>query len=171
MAYVDIATLQTIAAGQPLSAATVSQIRDNGEFFIDPPACSIFNSAAQSVSDATPEALTANSENFDNDSMHSTASNTSRWTIQTAGRYLCFATVQFAADASGVRNVNFKVNGTTTHQCMQVPAVSAVNSCVVTAVRALTLAAGDYVEAFAFHTAGASLNATLLEAGATYLTR
>lgn len=171
MAYVDIATLQTIAAGQPLSAATVQQIRDNEEFLIDPPACSVYNNAAQSVADNTGTDLTANSENFDNNSMHSTSSNTARITAQTAGRYLVFAQVVFAADADGRRALLFRVNNTTNYDVQAIPSVGAVNSMAVSGVRALTLAAGDYVTCRVVHTAGAALDVTLSEFAAMFRTR
>lgn len=171
MALVDIATIQTIATGQPFLAATLQQIRDNDEFFAEPPSCSVYASSAQTVGNSSPTALTANSENFDNDSMHSTASNTSRVTVQTAGRYLVYATVQFAADGDGVRNVRFRIDGTTSYECIQVPAVSTVNSIVVTAIRSFVLSASQYVECIGFHTAGNNLGVTLLEFGATWMTR
>lgn len=173
MGYLDIATLQTIAAGQPLSSATVQQVRDNGEFLIDPPAASIFNSAAQSVPDATMTALTANSENFDNDSMHSTSSTTSRITFQTAGRYLLVGTAIFAANATGERNVTFLKNGTTQIEGTKVTAnASGSQTTVVTAVRTLVFAAGDYVEMRVRHrNSGGALDVTMDEFFAGFWTR
>ena len=44
--------------------------RDDLEFLIDPPACSVYNSAVQVVATSTAATLLANSENFDNASMH-----------------------------------------------------------------------------------------------------
>lgn len=171
MAYSDLNTIHNPTAGQVPPASWGDQIRDNFEFLIDPPACSVYHSTTASVSDATTTSLNANSEYFDNDSMHSTSTNTSRITIQTAGRYLFFATVQFAADTDGVRNVKFRINGSTEYECVQVPAVSAVNSIVLTATRAFVCSASDYVETRVYHTAGNALNVTLLEFGATWLTR
>src|SRR5678815_101030 len=98
MAYADPLTIQTLNVNDILTAAVMMCFRNNGEFLIDPPAFSVFNSTAQSVADATATALTADSESFDNAAWHSTGSNTSRATCTTAGRYLPFATVQYAAD-------------------------------------------------------------------------
>lgn len=172
MAYVDIATLQTIAAGQPLSAATVQQIRDNGEFFIDPPACSIFNNGTQNVtSGGGNTVLTADSENYDNNSMHSTASNTSRITIQTAGRYLLIATIVFPANASGFRRGSILHNGTTSYGGLSGIVDSSNSGVRLTSVRTLVLAASDYVEATAHQTSGSTLAVTLEEFVAIFLTR
>lgn len=171
MAYADLLTVQTLNTGDILTAACLTQIRNNGEFLINPPACSVFKAASVSVANNTLTQLVADSEIFDNDSMHSTSVNTSRITAQTAGRYLAFATVFFDVDADGIRNVKFRVNGTTTYECMQVPAVSATQGCIITGVRAIPMVAGDYFEVLVLHTAGAGLSTLLLEAGATFMTR
>lgn len=171
MAYSDLNLIHNPATGTIPPASWGDQVRDNLEFLIDPPACSVYGSAAQSIADSTTTVLLANSENFDNASMHSTSSNTGRITGTTAGRFLVFSTVQFDANATGVRNLSFLVNGTTTVQCMQVLSGTAVSSIVLTATRALTLAAGDYVECRGRQTSGGSLGVTLLEFGVTYLTR
>lgn len=68
----------TIATGQPLPAAVVQQIRDNEEFLISPPVCSVFNSTVISVANAGGgTVMTHDSEKYDSDAMHSTSSNTS----------------------------------------------------------------------------------------------
>ena len=154
-----------------LTAALMTQARNNDEFLIDPPACSVFNSAAVSVATGTSStALTANSEQFDNNAMHSTATNTSRITIQTAGRYLFVATVAFAANATGNRRLAFRVNGSTVYESTLVGG-TATNSIVLTAPRMLTLAAADYVEALIWQTSGGNLDVTLHEFACTFITR
>ena len=171
MPYVDPQTVNNPTAGQPIPAAWGDVVRDDLEFLIGPPACSVYASAAQVVADGiSTVALTANSERFDNDSMHSTATNTSRITATRAGRYLFIATVQFAANATGNRRMAFRVNGTTTYESTLVGA-TATNSIVTTAPAMFTLAATDYVECMVWQTSGGNLNVTLLEFGATFLTR
>lgn len=171
MAYADLSTIQATDPGDPLTAAWCDQARDNGEFFVDPPACSVFGSSAQSVPDSSPTPLTANSESFDNDSMHSTVTNTSRLTMQTAGRYLCVATATFAADVDGFRRLTFRVDGTTSHTAVTAPVSSGSVNAGITGVRALVLNAGQYVEVLATHSAGAALDVTLVEFFAMFLTR
>lgn len=170
MAYADLLTVQTLNAGDVLTAAAMQQVRANEEFFVDPPACSIFNSAAQSVANNTLTAMTADSELFDNDSMHSTSVNTSRQAIQTAGRYLLVATLSFAGDIDGPRYGSFRVNGTTSYDGLGIPS-GVTNTLVVTSTRAIVLAAGDWVEAMCLHVAGAALNVTLKEFFAMFITR
>src|SRR4051794_16526480 len=55
------------------------------------PSCAVYNDAAQSIPDGALTALTFNTEHFDTDSIHSTSSNTSRLTCQTAGIYVITA--------------------------------------------------------------------------------
>lgn len=168
--YVDIATLQTIAAGQPLSSATVQQIRDNGEFLIDPPACSVYQSTSQTVASTVDASMNANSELFDNNSMHSTSSSTSRITAQTAGRYLFVMTVAWPFDADGYRLLGLRVNATTTYNVATVGASPSVPT-IISGSKMLTLAAGDYVECRTRHTAVDDLAVELREFAATFLTR
>lgn len=172
MPYVDPNTVHNPATGTVAPAAWGDTIRDDLEFLIDPPACSVFNSSSVVVASATSAFLAANSENFDNDAMHSTVSLTSRITGQTAGRYLFTVSLQYSdpGGATGNRWASLRVNGTTTFENMLVPAAVG-NSTIVTATKHLVLAAGDFVEARAFHTQGANLNVTLLEFAALFLTR
>lgn len=171
MAYVDIATIQTYNPGDILTAAALDQIRDNEEFLIDPPACSVYGTASVSVPDATGTELAANAEAFDNDSMHSTSGSTTRITFQTAGRYEVKGTVEFAADPDGSRRVDFIYNGATVVECMNVASGSAISAVILSGSRDFIVSAGDYAELRVTHTAGAALNVHLREFAATFITR
>lgn len=172
MAYADLATIQNTDPGDILTAAWCDQVRDNGEFFVDPPTCSVSGSSTQNVENDEPTVLTAATENFDNDSMHSTSSNTSRVTIQTPGRYLFLATVRFDNNSNpGIRRVSLLVNGTTTIGGMQVAGVT--NQPVrIQATRSFVLDEGEYVEALAYQTSTQDLmTVNLDELFAMFLTR
>lgn len=171
MAYTDANTVSNPTTGQPILAAWGDQIRTNQEFFIDPPGCSVYNSSAQSLANNTGTVLTANSENFDNDSMHSTSVNTSRITIQTAGRYLVIAAVSFSANSTGNRQVNFKKNGSGVAGGSLLDNSGASNSTAIVQVQSLVLAASDYVEVEATQRSGGNLNTTLSEFAAFFMTR
>lgn len=170
MAYAALSTIQTIAAGEVFTAATLQQANDDLEFLIDPPACSIKETTAQSTTTGTPVALTSDEENFDNDSMHSTSSLTSRITVQTAGRYLVSGTVLFDANATGARQAYVKVNGTTDYDLGLLPAPSS-GSMILTGVRAIVCAASDYLELYVSQTSGGNLNVTMREFAALFITR
>jgi hypothetical protein len=168
MAYADLATVQATDPGSILTAAWCDQVRDNEEFFIAPPSCHVYNSAAVSVNNATDTQLGADSERWDTNAMHSTVSVTSRITMQTAGKHRLVSNVAFAADVDGRRLCAFLINGTTTFGGTQLQAVTTGNSTVVSFEDTYEFAAGDYVEIRVHHTAGAALNVTLVEFSAEF---
>lgn len=173
MAYADLATIQDTDPGDILTAAWCDQARDNDEFFIDPPACSVYASSGQTLTSTTgtPTALTADSEFYDNDSMHSTSTNTDRITINTAGRYQFFACVEFQADADGARFVEFMHNGTTRYFVEQIPPAGATLETIISGSRSIVCAVNDYVVVRARHNAGNNLSVELNEFSARFITR
>jgi hypothetical protein len=122
---------------------------------------SAYNSAAQSVPDATATALTFDSEDFDAGSMHSTSVNTSRITIPASkgGVYLILGGAGFAPSATGYRQLDIKKNGATTLTTITVPSNTGGSPTGVFQVHFIvTLAAGDYVELIATQNSGGALN-------------
>lgn len=173
MAYVDPQSVHNPATGAVAPAAWGDTVRDCLEFLIDPPACSVYNSAAQSVANGTAQVvLNANSENFDNAAMHSTVTNPSRITIQTSGRYLIGCTVLYDADVDGRRVTQFLINGATVlFGDVRNANISAAVTPRASVTRTYVFTAGDYVEVTASHNSGAALDVTLNEFFALFLTR
>jgi hypothetical protein len=175
MPYVDPQSVHNPATGTVAPATWGDTVRDDLEYLIDPPACSVFNSTTQSTTTSTWTTLTADSENFDNNAMHSTVSNTSRITIQTAGRYLFFARNDWASNTAGSRVMRYKINGTdpgaTLQQLMAIPATTTGINTQLAATWTLVLAAADYVEVEAWQNTGGNLQLVLREFGATFFTR
>jgi hypothetical protein len=168
---VDLNTVHNPATGTVAPAAWGDQIRENQEFLIDPPGCSVFHSTTQSIATATVVVLNANSENFDNDAMHSTVTNNSRITIQTAGRYLITAAVQWDTNANNDRQVLLRKNGVVQSIAANTQVRAGVGNTGFTVVATTIAAAGDYIEAFCRQTSGGNLNVELLEFVALFLTR
>lgn len=173
MPYVDLNTIHNPATGTVAPASWGDQVRDNDEFLIDPPAVSIKESTAQSITNVTDTALTSDEENYDNNGMHSTVSNTTRLTAQTAGRYLVWGQVQWAGNTGGFyRQMFFRVNGTTQYLVSLSPAIGDVSvGLQQSGSRTIVLAVTDYVELMVRHNAGGALNCTMGEFGALFLTR
>lgn len=177
MPYVDPNTIHNPSTGGIAPASWGDVIRDDLEFLIDPPACSLSRSTNQTVGTSTSTAtdLTADTEAFDNDAMHSLVTNTERITFQTAGNYLVIATVEFdGADTDGERVLRFLFNNVTVVRGMRIQANAAVSNFPT----ALTLArfinnvvAGDFVTCQVRQNSGSSLAVSLVEFSATYLTR
>lgn len=172
MAYVDPNTIHNPATGTVAPAAWGDVVRDDLEFLVDPPTCSVFDSAGDTVGNDTVTTLSADSENFDNDAMHSTVTNDSRITVQTAGRYEFYARVNFQADTTdGRRVIQLRLNGTTATTLISTRSVVDGNSQTISGSMKQVMSAADYMECRALHTAGNNLTVTLQEFAALYITR
>lgn len=156
-------TPATAVAATALTASWLNTyVRDNVAWIAtDSPSCRAYNSA--NISHATSgasQAVTMNSERFDNAGIHSTSSNTSRFTIPSGGdgKYIGWGALAWANSASGTyRQAQLKVNGSTTiASCNQAPSASHGSDSTVVAVYAL--AAADYVTLNGAQDSGGALN-------------
>jgi hypothetical protein len=168
--FVDPNTVHNPATGTVAPAAWGDTLRDDLVFLNDRPTCAVFNTTNPPISSGVTTVLTANSERWDNDAMHSTVTNTSRITIQTEGRYAIASTVSFDGHATGVRGTDFLVNGTTAYPGSGSTAVGAGVSEVLTTIRFIDLNVSDYVETRAVQTSGTNLGVTLVDFTALNLT-
>jgi hypothetical protein len=123
----------------------------------------LYNTAAQTLVDATLTAITFDTELYDTASLHSLTLNTSRITIPAAGYYNIGANVQFTANAVGDRLIEIRLNGTTTRPC----ASRVLTNTVAGQPTNMNLsadylfAAGDYIELFARQASGGPLDIVL----------
>lgn len=122
-----------------------------------PASARVYNSANISINDSTNTELTFDSERYDTDTIHSTASNTGRLTAMTVGKYSIKANIRWDPDNDGRRYISILLNGTTVIATDSVPAVqgAATHQNISTDYN---LAVADYVEVRVYHTAGAALN-------------
>jgi hypothetical protein len=126
------------------------------------PRASASNNGTQSLTSGTETIIALDSEDYDVGGLHSTVTNTSRMTIPAGagGVYLCVGFVTYAANATGVRQAWFVVNGTNTdYQRAQDGNPSGTNASRVLVSAILQLSAGDYVELAGRQTSGGALNA------------
>jgi len=78
------------------------------------PECVAYHDVAASIaSQSTYSYLALNSEELDTDGMHDPASNNSRITAKTAGRYILTAKLRWGANAGSYREAVFRKNGST----------------------------------------------------------
>lgn len=124
------------------------------------PAARVYHNAAQSVAHNTLVALAFNSERYDTDVIHDTATNNSRLVCKTAGLYSVKGCAAFAASATGIRQVNIRLNGATYLDGLTLPAAGAADATMITVTTDYFLAANDYVELIAYQTSGGALNVT-----------
>jgi hypothetical protein len=140
------------------------------------PAARVRNSANIShATSGTAQAVTFDTERFDTDSIHSTATNTSRLTCNTAGLYVISGCVRFASNVTGRRDLAIVLNGIST--IAEDRRQTITDSGVATTLAISTiwkLAATDYVELHANQTSGGALNMLFVAAfspefGMTYV--
>lgn len=117
----------------------------------------VYNSADISISNATPTALTFNSERYDTSSIHSTSSNTGRLTLPIAGKWRIGATIDWDVNATGYRSVLIQKNGTTLLAANTHPAASGVDTNQIISTEDV-FAANDYVTLLVSQNSGGSLN-------------
>ena len=144
----------TAVAGTRANAADVNASLRNG------PACSVTKGGVQTAATGTYLVMTFDTENFDSDGLHSTASNTSRITIPAGfgGVWRISGTAYFTANATGIRSALFVKNGAGAVLGEDArPAATGISTiCKPSAL--LSLVAGDYVELWAYQTSGGNLD-------------
>lgn len=117
----------------------------------------VYNNADINIPNATVVALAFNSERFDSDSIHSTSSNTSRLTCNSAGTYAITGGVSFDINSTGYRFVSIRLNGFNILASTTIPATSG-NYTNISVTTMYDLAATDYVELVVAQTSGGALN-------------
>jgi len=114
-------------------------------------------SGAQTVNDSTETAVAFNTEDYDTDTIHDTVTNNERLICKTAGRYLIFAHLYWAANgqSSGSYRIIFRVN-TATDIGIDIRQKSA-NALIGNELATVKdLAVNDYVRCIAYQTSGAA---------------
>lgn len=163
MAYT---TPRTWVANETVTAALLNaHVRDNVAWLAtDAPHCRVYNSANISIAvSGTPQALTFDSERYDVGGCHSTSTNTGRITIPSGagGKWHFGCNVSFAANATGVRQVYMRLNGTTTIAFSNDPALGSGDVSIHNLSCDYAVSAGDYVEVVCNQTSGGALNVLL----------
>ena len=115
---------------------------------------SVSNSTTQAISNNTHTAVTWDTEEFDTDAFHSTATNTSRFTIPAGkgGKYLFNCSVRWDNNGSSDRILEIYKNGT----IFAALDVLTGNYPGYMVSRTLNLVATDYVELYVYQNSGGS---------------
>lgn len=128
------------------------------EELANPPTARVYNDSIIAVANATWTALPMTLERFDTNSIHDTATNNTRLTAKTAGKYLIIGYFRIAQNATGQRLAAIRLNGTPMiARVTENPNSTAVSPelCVSTI---WNMALNDYVELYAFQDSGGSLD-------------
>jgi hypothetical protein len=162
---ITLATILVPAAAASSAVYTITDTRaraiiGGGGVSIVSTAQAVRNSTFQSLVTATVTPLVFNdADTFDATNMHDPATNPSRMTVVTAGVHTFETTIVFAANATGIRGVGFRINGTTPIYGWQEVANAGALPTVVSTIWTMPLNAGDYVEVLVFQNSGGALNA------------
>lgn len=116
----------------------------------------VYNDAVITISNDTLTTLTFNSERYDTDNIHSTSSNTSRLTCRTAGIYSIMASISFAADVNGYRDLLILHNGSPNIAATSLTTASSSNKICISTIYKLSV--NDYVECNVKQNSGGDLN-------------
>jgi hypothetical protein len=148
------------AGGKASAAAFDAGVKDLFAFMLAPPRCAVWNSVGQVITPAaTPTVVLYDTETDDNDSMHSTSSNTGRIVFNTAGRYELNVFNSLSLNTLTQYNVQIRLNGATSIRTAQFgsPGGSGRQTCISLS---RVFAALDYIEILvttnAIHTMEAS---------------
>ncbi len=122
-----------------------------------PPTAHVFHSTTQTIASASFTNMSMDSEDFDTDTMHDTSTNTNRLTATTAGKYLVYGKLQFAAHATGTRIIGIQVNGAgTIYRLGEATPSGSIGSLLHGSIQ-FVLAAGDYVSLIGYQSSGGDL--------------
>lgn len=123
--------------------------------------CRAYHTLDQSTANATETTLAFNSERFDTDTIHDTATNNSRLTCRSAGKYQITAFVTWGANATGNRYISIHLNGgaVAIAAMRQLPVAGQETEMDLPTL--YSLAVGDYLEVHAYQTSGGALNVRL----------
>lgn len=120
------------------------------------------NSTNQSVPNEAIKVLSWDTEVYDTNGIHSTTTNPSRFTCQTAGYYLVMAGVCFLANTNGYREVDLVMNGQygvdSTILSLSKGHASPAESTTLVNSTPVYMNVGDYVEVIAVQNSGSSLD-------------
>lgn len=153
-----IPTAYTWTVGELLTSVKLNAyLRDAVTFLLARPFATLVNPATQSITTATDTALTWSTEVADTDGGHSTVTNTSRYTVQTAGHWTFTANVPWASNATGRREVWFRTNGTFVFSTVNMSAGASLQH-GQSITEKIFMLVGDYVEAVVHQTSGGNLN-------------
>lgn len=156
-ALVDPQTIHNPSVGGVAPSTWGDAVRDAIMWLANPPKVHVYHSVAQSITNVTLTASAFNTERYDTDTIHDTATNNSRLTCKTAGTYSIGGNVSWEAAAAGTyRLCRIRLNGSTIiASSVSAPSAFAAVSTDLNVTVDYALAVNDYVELVVQHNAGA----------------
>jgi hypothetical protein len=154
-------TPYTWTVGDIFTALIGNGVRDGLIFAQNPPNFVGTQSVAQSLPNATWTAISLDTSQTDPYSGHSNVTNSSRYTCQSSapGWYTVCGVVAHSPNVAGFRTARIQVNGSAIVGAETYgPTNGGAEAIIITPVRDILLAAGDYVEVAGYQSSGGALN-------------
>lgn len=154
-ARIPIGANNTVLTADSAQALGLKWATPAGASFVG---CKAYKSANQSLSNATATMITFDSEFFDTDAIHSTSTNTSRFTVPAGkgGKWQLSTTLAYDANSTGFRQIRIVKNGTNFNNLIAVPVTADGTHMSHTDI--FELVATDYIELQAYQNSGGNLN-------------
>ncbi|MFH8380631.1 hypothetical protein ACH4E7_06775 [Kitasatospora sp. NPDC018058] len=149
-----------VPGGYETGALWNANVYNGLTFLLNAPLFQGYQSAAQSIPNGSVTAIGIDTTTIDTYAGHSNTVNNSRYTVQAgaAGWYQVTAALGFVANANGARALEIHKNGTVIKLGYAGTDDSRVDiAAALQATAIIQLAAGDYVEGFAYQTSGGAL--------------
>lgn len=164
MAYADLDGVFNPSVGAVVPIEWLEQIRENFEFVVDPPRCSVVGaSTTTGSSTVTWYTLDQDTELFDTDGIHSGSNDYLQ--IVTPGTYMLGARVNWEANGTGNRAVAIILNDNASFrwQLQKVDAAAGSTGTIMSGVTLRSLAASDQLKVQVLQNSTVNLECTLLE--------
>jgi hypothetical protein len=122
-----------------------------------PPGCSIYRTSTQAIANATDVALGFEDVGWGDESLITAGFPYPGFTIIVGGIYLCQAQVRWPSNATGVRSMRWRLNGSTYLGGIISNAVADANHVSGSVSLLLKLAAGNVLDVVVYQNSGSSL--------------
>lgn len=126
-----------------------SAVTNLGNFILGKPVAELYTTATTALVVGTPLAIAFTNEVIDRDNGHSTSTNTTRYTAQTAGWYYVFSNVIFSAVLGTNRYIYHTVNAATYNGSLVASHSASAQILSISNSSLMYLNVGDYVETYA----------------------
>jgi hypothetical protein len=142
----------------PISAARLNFMEQGISDAHNVPCARVYRDAAISVTSGTTFGLSFNQERFDTDNIHDSAVNPGRLTCKTPGVYQISGTVEWAANATGLRDLYIRLNQSFFIAQTRLHNPNGTDLSYMTISTLWRMILNDYVELSVFQNAGTGVN-------------
>lgn len=157
-----VPTFRTWVVGELVTASFMNtNIRDAGNFLTAVPLYEGRQTVAQSIPNAANTPVNMDTEDIDTDGGHSTVTNTSRYTVQTAGWWRISGGVGMTANGTGARQTSILKNSGVNSGSAQWLAPGAVTFSGSARSKCISAIVGDFFEIAMFQNSTVALNTVI----------